>query len=267
MTRGRTHLLCKKVTGADSLASLPWFAIFVDIRGAERGVSDTVQARIGWSDDGLHLEAEIADRHHWANQTEHDSDVFLDNCFELFLDPDCDGHKYLEWEVNALGTTLDLRMDRPYIFGGRRYDSWEVPGLSLDTRGDGRGKWSFRATFPWQDIAARPVAGDIWLANLMRVEHPTLADGALDPNGETHYWVAQPTGVIDIHRPAQWATLHFVEPGGRPETWPGDEPVARLVELAGLDKQVRSEGPGFDETIECQGWAMRPNGRFHPIGH
>lgn len=262
----RTQLTCQKIEGSIGLAALPWVTSFADIRGTEFGTSTTVSARLGWSDHALHVQAQIADRHHWANQTVHDSDVFEDNCFELFLDPDCDGHNYLEWEVNSLGTTLDLRMDRPYIFGGTRDDSWEVPGLKLDVQSDGHGSWQFTAVFPWADLGVKPEPGDVWLANLMRVEHPTLGDGVIDPSGETRYWVAQPTGVVDIHRPAQWATLHFVDTEAPTIQWAGDEPVARLVEMAGLDKRARSDGPGFHETIQSHGWAMQPNGLFNPVG-
>ena len=49
--------------------------------------------------------------------TEHDSVIFQDNDFEVFIDPDGDNHNYYEIEINALNTEWDLRLPKPYRDG------------------------------------------------------------------------------------------------------------------------------------------------------
>lgn len=49
-----------------------------------------------WSDDALYVGAEMQEPQPWANLTLHDSVVFKDNDFEVFLDVDGDNHLYIE---------------------------------------------------------------------------------------------------------------------------------------------------------------------------
>lgn len=229
-----------------------------------------------WDDSCLYLAAQMTTDGLLAAQTIHDSNVFLDDCFELFLDPDSDGQNYLEWEVNPLGTTLDLRMDRPYLFGGTRDDSWEIPGLELalsvtgtpNNATDRATSWSFESAFPWQALGKRPSIGETWLCNLMRVAWPLVPTAGLltkDPDSEERYWVAQPTGLVDIHRPSFWAVVAFVETVSDPTpTWPGSGPVASLVEQTGIGSRTRAEGSGMTAPVTCQGWTLFPDGRFAP---
>ena len=51
-------------------------------------------------------------------KTKRDEIVFHDNDFEVFLNPSGDGRDYFEFEINALNTTWDLRLVKPYRDGG-----------------------------------------------------------------------------------------------------------------------------------------------------
>ena len=82
-----------------------------------------------WSDSGLYIGAEMEEPHLWATLTEHDSVIFHDNDFEVFIDPDNDGLSYAELEINALNTTWDLLLIKPYLQGGRGVDGWEIQNL------------------------------------------------------------------------------------------------------------------------------------------
>jgi hypothetical protein len=53
-----------------------------------------------------------------AYQTEHDSVIFYDNDFEVFIDPDGDTAYYKEYEMNARNVTWELMLGRPYDDGG-----------------------------------------------------------------------------------------------------------------------------------------------------
>ena len=71
-----------------------------------------------WDDDFFYIAAALEEPHVWATLTEHDSVIFQDPDFEVFLDPDGDNHSYYEIEINALGTVWDLRLVKPYRDGG-----------------------------------------------------------------------------------------------------------------------------------------------------
>ncbi len=248
--------------GADApeWAGVSWFTEFVDILGPEHGRGPgELRARLGWTERGLYLNAEIPQNHLWVTQLEHDAELYLDDVFELFLEPDGDGHHYFEWEINPLGVTLDLTMDRPYVCGGTRNDDWEIPGLAThivtygpvnDPSSECQG-WDLTAFFPWAAFGApgstgqAPEVGDVWRANLMKVAYPVevrdgqygMAEGAAE-----RYWVAASTGIVDIHRPHSWAYLAFAsDPTWHVQdaTW-GDRET--LAQISGLNSRKRAEG-------------------------
>jgi hypothetical protein len=54
----------------------------------------------------------------WGNVTVRNQVVFHDNDFEIFVDPTGTTHMYKEFEVNALNTTWNLLLNRPYRDNG-----------------------------------------------------------------------------------------------------------------------------------------------------
>ena len=50
--------------------------------------------------------------------TQHDTIIYHDNDFEIFVDPDRSSHFYKEYEVNALNTSWSLCLNKPYLNGG-----------------------------------------------------------------------------------------------------------------------------------------------------
>ena len=144
-----------------------------------------------------------------------DDIVWRDNDFEVFLDPYGEGKHYYELEVNAMGTLLDLMMDRPYFEAGTCFISWNCTDLRLAVQCDGtlndstnldRG-WSVELAIPFHALEQRgdwPLNHKIWRMNFSRVEW-ALAQGPEEN------WVWSPTGLIDIHRPAQWGYVRFVD--------------------------------------------------------
>src|ERR1017187_583847 len=86
-----------------------WTEEFVDIEGDIRPKPRfRTRAKMLWNDEYLFIGAELEEPHVWANQTMHDSVIFQDNDFEVFIDPNGDNHLYGEFEMNALNTTWDL---------------------------------------------------------------------------------------------------------------------------------------------------------------
>src|SRR4029450_13334815 len=184
-----------------------------------------------WDEQFFYVAAELIEPHLWATLTDHDSVIFHDNDFEVFIDPNGDNHWSYESEINALGTGWDLFLPRPYKDGGKALNSWEIPGLRSAVHLDGTPNdprdtdrsWSVELAFPWKVLAeaarrpAPPRNGDQWRVNLSRGEW------TLDPSSGPYNKVAgvpehnsvwSPQHVIDMHRPESWGYVQFST--GRP---------------------------------------------------
>lgn len=227
-----------------SWAVVAWTDDFVDIRGGGPAPQLRTRAKVLWDDRFLYIAAEMEESHLWATLTNRDAIVYRDNDFEVFLDPDGDGLAYFELEINALGTVLDLFLDRPYREGGKADLEWGMPGLetgvalrgTINDPADTDRGWTTELAIPWEELAppaaavstgegktgSAPAAGDTWKVNFSRVEWPLdIVGGAYrkgvvpsrtDPHPEAN-WVWSPQGVIDMHIPERWGVVRFLGAG------------------------------------------------------
>ena len=206
----------------------PWTDWFVDIQGGSMPAPRLrTRAKMLWDDQYFYVAAELEEPDVWATLTEHDSVIFHDNDFEVFLNPSGDGRNYFEFEINALNTGWDLFLAKPYREGGKADNSWEIPGLrtavhidgTLNRPGDRDRGWTIELAFPWAAFASRapvqrPASGDEWRVNLSRVEWRTTVENGkyVKPAGEKEdNWVWSPQGVINMHVPERWGFVRFVE--------------------------------------------------------
>jgi hypothetical protein len=179
-----------------------------------------------WDDDALYIAAEMEEPDLWATLTQHDAVIFHDHDFEVFLDPDGDNHLYGELELNALNTTWDLLLTKPYKDGGRAVNAWEITGLktavrvvgTLNSPGDNDCGWSVEIRWPFEGVReltrahVPPRDGEQWRINFSRVEWDTEVVGGKYQKVKgkpEHNWVWSPQGVIDMHRPERWGYLQF----------------------------------------------------------
>lgn len=179
-----------------------------------------------WDDEFFYVAAELEEPHVWATLTEHDSVIFHDNDFEVFIDPDGDAARYFEFEINALNTTWDLYLPKAYRDQGSADNSWEtyaqsavrVQGTLNDPSDEDQG-WTVEIAFPWECFAENagmpcpPRPGDVWRVNFSRVQWITdIVDGKyVKREGlKEDNWVWTPQGVIDMHQPEQWGFVEFV---------------------------------------------------------
>jgi hypothetical protein len=211
----------------DAWAAVPWSEPFRDIEGDKKPDPPLrTRMKMLWDDRALYIAAELEEPHVWGTLTKHDSVIFHDPDFEVFLDPDGDNHLYAELELNALNTTWDLLLTKPYKDGGHAVNAWEVTGLKTAVRVDGtindpRDKdtgWTVEIRWPWAGlkeltgVAAPPKDGDKWRINFSRVEWDVdVVEGKYRkvPKRPEHNWVWSPQGVIDMHRPERWGYLQF----------------------------------------------------------
>jgi hypothetical protein len=206
---------------------VPWTEYFVDIEGDGKPPPRyRTRVKMLWDDQYFYVAAELEEPHVWATLTQHDSVIFQDNDFEVFIDPNGDNHEYFEFEINALNTGWDLFMPRPYKDGGKAVSSWEIPGLktavyvngTINDPRDADGGWTIELAFPWKvlgELARRPAPprdGDQWRVNFSRVEwRHEIVNGKYRkiPNTKEDNWSWSPQGVVNMHRPETWGYVQF----------------------------------------------------------
>lgn len=215
-------------------ANATWSNSFVDIEGELKPLPtwDT-KVKMLWDEKYLYIAAEIIEPHIWGTLTKHDTIIYYDDDFEVFIDPDGDTHNYYEYEINALGTDWDLILTKPYRDGGLAVDSWEIPGLlkgvkiygTLNNPADVDEKWTVELAFPWEALREynagqkMPELGDQWRISFSRVDWQMLIeDGKYikkkDEQGNRlpeNNWVWSPQGAIAMHQPETWGYVQFAD--------------------------------------------------------
>ncbi len=227
-----------------------WTEDFVDIEGNGKPKPKyRTRAKMLWDREFFYLAADLEEPGLWATLTKHDSVIFQDPDFEVFVDPDGDSHEYCEFEINALNTGWDLFLPKPYKDGGKAQDEWEIPGLrtavhlrgTLNNPADKDEGWSVEIALPWKAFEAfahrptPPQAGDQWRVGFSRVQWQTEIKNSRHvklPNTPEHNWVWSPQGVIDMHRPEQWGFVQFAGPGSAASVFVPDPalPVRNLLQ-------------------------------------
>ena len=205
----------------------PWSDAFVDIEGDKKPAPRfKTRMKMLWDDEALYIFAELEEPDVWGTLTEHDSVIFHDNDFEVFLDPDGDNHNYGELELNALNATWDLLLTKPYKDGGKAVNAWEITGLktavhvngTLNKPGDKDKGWMVEIRWPFvglrelAKLATPPRDGDQMRINFSRVEWASeVVDGKYRKvkGAKEDNWVWSPQGVIDMHRPERWGYVQF----------------------------------------------------------
>jgi hypothetical protein len=263
-----------------------WTDDFVDIQGdVKPRPRFRTRAKMLWDDSYFYVAAELEEPHVWATLTKHDSVIFADNDFEIFIDPDGDNHNYYEIEINALNTEWDLILKKPYRDGGPALNSWEVPGLktathvngTLNAPGDKDTSWTVEFAIPWSVLAefahksTPPNKGDRWRVNFSRVEWQVTEDGKSYkkvPGKPEDNWVWSPQGAIDMHRPERWGEVLFTS--ARPGTTrltPDPTFAARdwLMSLYRAERSYRGRHDKWADSVDDLGLAgSLPAGASHP---
>jgi hypothetical protein len=209
----------------DAWKRASWSDDFVDIEGSAKPLPRfRTHMKMLWDDANLYIGAEFEEPDVWATLTAHDAVIFHDNDFEVFLNPTGDTLNYFELEINALNTTWDLFLPKPYRMGGKADNSWEIPGMQTavhveGTLNDPRRKdrrWWVEMALPWTAFRERsgrerPRADEEWRINFSRVEWRTeVVEGKYKKlPGREDNWVWSPQGVINMHVPEKWGYVRF----------------------------------------------------------
>ncbi|PWK28662.1 carbohydrate binding protein with CBM9 domain [Arcicella aurantiaca] len=209
-----------------------WTSLFVDIEGDKKPLpTQATKAKMLWDDQYLYIAAELEETNIWAYQTTKDQIVYLENDFEVFIDPDGDTQNYFELEVNAANNTFDLFLPKPYRNGGNALINWDMKNLKTAVHIDGTLNKSKDIDKAWTVEIAIPISSlnmddknhlpqdlSFWRINFSRVEWDfSLEDGKYirkkKENNEgvlpEYNWVWSPQGAINMHLPERWGYLVF----------------------------------------------------------
>lgn len=215
-----------------------WTKEFIDIEGRKKpNPAYQTKVKMLWDDTYLYIAAYLEEPHVWATLTERESVIFYDNDFEVFLDPDGDTHKYLEFEMNALNTQWDLMLLKPYrdeAGGNIAIDNWNFNGIRSAVHIDGtlnnpedidKG-WSVEIAIPLDAITEvgttgpKPKNNEKYRINFSRVQWTTdIIDGkyvkrkkienGVEKTLPEDNWVWSEQGVIAMHQPETWGYVQF----------------------------------------------------------
>ena len=237
----------------ESWQKAAWTESFVDIEGALKPEPYLgTRVKMLWDDSFFYFFAEMEDPHVWATLTQRDAVMFLDDDFEIFIDPDGDGHTYYEFEWNAFNTVWDLLLVRPYRLYEipQAVDYYNVPELksavhiqgTLNDVHDVDKGWSIEIAIPFEALielnepVTIPNEGEVWRVNFSRVDWDMEIQGSsykkmVDPiSGKSlpeHNWVWSPTGYINMHMPEQWGYVRFIDDSSTDKKF--DLPVDELI--------------------------------------
>lgn len=208
----------------------PWSDLFIDIEGKKKPTYDT-RMKMLWDETNIYFFAKLEEPHVWGNLKEHDTIIFYNNDFEIFIDPDGDTHNYYEYEMNALNTIWDLFLSRPYRNGGKVLGGWDFKGLqsavsiqgTLNNSTDIDEGWTIEIAIPWSFYTnpggqTIPPKNEHWRISFSRVNWDfDLTDGKYSrkkdkKTGEflhEYNWVWSPQQVINMHEPEKWGYVYF----------------------------------------------------------
>ncbi len=267
-----------KIDGDDSDESWEkanWTDVFIDIEGVKIPKYKT-QVKMLWDTTYFYILAKLEEPHVWADITKHDAIIFHNNDFEVFVEPDNNSHDYYELEINALNTTWDLFITKPYReLGNYAVNNFEINGLksavkvngTLNNSNDVDKGWILEIAIPWE-VYKRSYFQDIvpkdkfWRVNFSRVNwNHTIKDGIYSrkKNDQGKYlpeynWVWSPQGVINIHEPENWGYVYFsTKTIGEKDhfTIPLDEKIKwKLFELYRKQKRYYKKHQKWMQSLE-----------------
>ncbi len=177
------------------------------------GKQEQTVAKMLWDDTHLYVSYICEDAHIWADHTLRNSDVYDDDCVEVFTAPDPDRpHVYFNIEMNVLSIFLDRF--NPKGAGEVVDTGWRAKGLQVSTfiagtlndDADTDSYWVLEAAIPFENFAGvakhtPPAPGDVWNLNLNRLGGKT--------NAQFSQWRPSRTPEPQFHAPDDFGRVVF----------------------------------------------------------
>ena len=181
------------------------------------GLKEQTTVRVLYDDRYLYVSYRCDDAHISARRTKRDSQVYLDDCVEIFIAPNPQTPlNYFNFEMNARGALLDQHHPKG---PGPTKREWNSKGVriavtrvgTLNKDDDRDRQWTLEAAIPWSNFrgvakSIPPARGDVWHVNLNRCGGVT--------NQQYSQWSASQTKAPQFHAPKDFGRFSFV---GKPK--------------------------------------------------
>lgn len=232
VTKTKAEIHIDGIANESSWKSALFSKDFIDIEGVIIPKFKT-KVKLLWDDDYLYIYSEMEEPHIWGNLKQRDTIIYLNNDFEVFLDPSGTGKNYGEIEINVLGTVWDLFLDKPYRVGGKVNFQWNLNDLksavkihgTLNNPHDVDSLWTVEMAIPLKPLIGLknkprtlPKEGEQWRINFSRVQWDyDIIDGKYDRKKENsiylkeYNWVWSNQNMVNMHVPENWGILQFTE--------------------------------------------------------
>ncbi|ORY45518.1 CBD9-like protein [Rhizoclosmatium globosum] len=169
-----------------------------------------------WDSDNLYIGASISETDVWGSMRDDNTQLYLENNWELFLDPDSDGLNYYEFEVNPLAYSQGGSPTSPDPLQNLQ-KAVQVQG-TLNNPSDKDQGWSVTLAIPWTSLnrfnskfqGAPKGNGETIGIQFARTEWGfTVKDGGYVKGGksDTILWAGMSGDTI--HDPSQWGVVGF----------------------------------------------------------
>lgn len=181
--------------------------------------SFATSVRTLWHSDEFYVAFDCEDPEPTASMTRRDDPLFAEgNVVEMFIDPGAGGTRTFEFEINPLGTLMDLFYERLDL-DWREAVKWNGQGARAAARirrnaltGRPAG-WTAELAVPFHNFHTAPrvppKTGDVWRVNFYRYNTVSTLPG---DHLELYAW--SPTFEKQFNLPHRFGFLEFAELGG-----------------------------------------------------
>lgn len=177
------------------------------------GKKEQTVAKMLWDDQYLYVAYRCEDAHISATRTKRGSDVWLDDCVEVFASPNPDNlNDYFNVEMNANGFCLEGHHPKGVDTDAK--PRWRADGIQIATTihgtknndADSDEYWILEAAIPlaaYKGVAKNtpPKSGDVWRLNLNRLGGKT--------NEQFSQWSPGTTKEPQFHSPKDFGKVTF----------------------------------------------------------
>lgn len=202
--------------------NLSFINSFQDITGKEIDFQKT-KVKCFHDNSFLYIYAQLKEKNIWSEMINRDDHLYLENAFEIFIDPDNDGLNYIELQVNPHNTLFDITLDKPYKYGGKANFDFEMENIqhavhihgTLNNNNDDDKYWAVEMAIPINEIEKYNLNKSnqdlkFYRFQLVRVNWNIKKKGLSyekTKQSKPHYTVWQIQSEIDNHKPKDWGIL------------------------------------------------------------
>jgi hypothetical protein len=182
----------------------------------QTGAKQKTKARILWDDKNLYVGYEAEDLDIVAFHSERDDPTYLDDCLEIFINPNPKQHDfYYGLEMNAKAVLYDYFYAFPKFLMKRfNLNNWQLATFTrgtLNQRGDKDEGWGLEVAIPWENFEeltggrkVAPEPGSVWNVNLNRWD-------GVEPNRRLSQWSNSGLDKPNPHNPSRFGEIVFVK--------------------------------------------------------